>query len=94
VRVFASLTRTLQLVHREGSRATTTHHGTMNYVIEIQTEHGWFDDPSLLGPDCSESDNIWQTEDEAMQAIDALVTVGFDRQRLRVVEVDGYELSA
>ena len=64
----------------------------MSYAIEIQTEHGWFDDPSLLGG-CSESDNIWQTEQEARKAIDNLVAVGFDRLRLRVVEVDGYELS-
>jgi hypothetical protein len=66
----------------------------MSYAIEIQTKHGWFDDPSLLGTGCSESDNIWQTEQEALDAIDALVAVGFDRLQLRVVEVDGYELSA
>lgn len=65
----------------------------MNYAIEIQTEHGWFDDPSLLGPGCSESDNVWRTEQEALDAIDTLVIAGFDRQRLRVVEIDGYELS-
>lgn len=65
----------------------------MSYAIEVLSATGWHDDPSLLGPGCSESDNIWQTEDEALQAIDSLVTVGFDRQSLRVVEIDGYEVS-
>ena len=65
----------------------------MSYAIEVLSATGWHDDPSLLGPGCSESDNIWQTKDEALQAIDSLVTVGFDRQSLRVVEIDGYEVS-
>ena len=65
----------------------------MPYAIEALSATGWHNDPSLLGPGCSESDNIWRTEDKALQAIDSLVTVGFDRQSLRVVEIDGYEVS-
>ena len=63
------------------------------YANEVETATGWHDDPSLLGPGCSEADNVWQTEQEALDAIDTLVTVGFDRLRLRGVEIDGYELS-
>lgn len=64
----------------------------MSFAIEVQTATGWHDDPSLLGPGCSESDNVWQTKLEALDAIDSLVTVGFDRSLLRVVEINGYEV--
>lgn len=64
----------------------------MSYAIEVETATGWHDDPSVLGHGCSEVDNVWRTEQEALDAIDTLVTAGFDRLRLRVVEIDGYEL--
>ena len=45
------------------------HQPTMSYVIEVETATGWHDDPTLLGPGCSEADNVWQTEREALDAI-------------------------
>lgn len=64
----------------------------MSFAIEVLTDTGWHDDFSLLAPGCSESDKVWQTKQEALDAIDSLVTVGFDRSLLRVVEVNGYEV--
>lgn len=64
----------------------------MSFAIEVLTDTGWHDDLSLLGPGCSEFDKVWQTKLEALDAIDSLVTVGFDRSLLRVVEINGYEV--
>lgn len=64
----------------------------MSFAIEVLTDTGWHDDPSLLGPGCSESDNVWRTKLEALGAIDSLVTAGFNRSLLRVVEINGYEV--
>ena len=53
------------------------------YEIQVHTPyHGWINSPEYLGGD--DDDNRWATEAEAQAAIDDLVAVGFDANRLRI----------
>jgi hypothetical protein len=56
------------------------------FKIETNTDHGWTDDPSILGHGCTDKDNRWPTEAAALAACDELASyAGFDRSKLRVV---------
>jgi hypothetical protein len=59
----------------------------MAFRIEIFDNGEWTDDASLLGHGCQSEANLWFLEKSAQSAIDDLVEVGFDRDRLRVVEI-------
>lgn len=58
------------------------------YRIEIYHDGSgqWTDGSSLLGQDWAYEDNEFPNELEALNVIDQLVTVGFCRSDLRVVE--------
>lgn len=56
------------------------------FAIETHTINGWTDDPSLLGGGCTEANNRWTSEADALAACDELATVwGCPRSNLRVV---------
>lgn len=58
------------------------------FKIETCSEHhGWIDYPELLGIGCSDDDNRWPTEAEALAACDELAAAGFHRCLMRVVTV-------
>jgi hypothetical protein len=58
------------------------------FRIEILNNGEWTDDASLLGHGCSQADNEFGSDLEAIDAIDELVAVGFRREDLRFVEID------
>jgi len=58
----------------------------MQFKIEILHSDQWSDDANLLGHGCSDADNAWATEAEALASCDELAAIGgFDRSHLRVV---------
>ena len=59
----------------------------MAFRIETLSNGEWTDDASLLGHGCTQEDNEWPDEAQALAAIDALVAVGFLRENLRHVEI-------
>ena len=60
----------------------------MAFRIETLSNDEWTDDASLLGHGCTEQDNDFADDLEALAVIDELVAVGFHRDGLRVVEID------
>lgn len=58
------------------------------YRIEILSNGEWTDDASLLGHGLSQSDNEFNSDLDAINAIDELVELGFRRDDLRFVEID------
>lgn len=61
----------------------------MHYVIETCDRYGcWSDDPAMLGHGLSEADNHWHSYREADQARTALVMIGMDPDRIRIVTRD------
>jgi hypothetical protein len=58
------------------------------FRIEILNNGEWTDDASLLGHGWNQADNEFNSDLEAIDAIDELVAVGFRHEDLRFVEID------
>jgi hypothetical protein len=60
----------------------------MTYEIQTLTADGWSNDASLLGHGCSQADNSWATEADAIAAMAELISVGIgSAATLRVAAV-------
>jgi len=59
------------------------------WIIESWTGDRWSDDASLLGHGCSQADNQFPSQEDAMVAVATLCHpgTGFDWRNLRTVEV-------
>jgi hypothetical protein len=56
------------------------------FRIQILNDDKWTDDANLLGHDCQQVDNKFETDLDAISAIDNLVDIGFCRSNLRIAE--------